>query len=116
MIPRAWSSFPEVIVSFDEHPSVLRCSGDEDRSTQSRRRRAISQALRSPTDVVVDLKELGFADASLMLDLAMLARRLRKAGRALHLRGAQPQIHVLIEYVGLHRLAGVRVESTPAPA
>jgi len=95
---------------------VLRCSGDEDRSTQSRRRRAISQALRSPTDVIVDLRELGFADPSLMLDLAMLARRLRKADRSLHLRGAQPQIHVLIEYVGLHRLEGVLVEPEPTPA
>jgi ABC-type transporter Mla MlaB component len=105
-----------VIVSFDEHPPVLRCSGDEDRSTQSRRRRALSQALRARADVTVDLKDLGFADASLMLDLAMLARRLRKVDRSLHLQGAQPQIHVLIEYVGLHRLEGVRVQPEPTPA
>jgi hypothetical protein len=51
-----------------------------------------------------------------MLDLMMLARRLRKAKRRLHLNGAQPQIHVLIEYVGLHRLDGVMVEPQPAPA
>lgn len=51
-----------------------------------------------------------------MLDLAMLARRLRKAGRQLLLRGAQPDISTLIEYVGLHRLSGVEVVPAPAPA
>jgi anti-anti-sigma regulatory factor len=65
--------------------------------------------------VTVDLRELSFADASLMVDLAMLARRLRAQGRELRLRGAQPQIHTLIELVGLHRLPGVHVDGT-APA
>lgn len=104
------------IVSFDAQPSLLRCSGDEDRTTQSLRRRALSQAIKARADVIVDLTELAFADASLMLDLAMLARRLRKRDRSLRLRlrGAQPHIHVLIEYVGLHRLAGIMVEPQPA--
>jgi anti-anti-sigma regulatory factor len=105
-----------VIVSFDAHPPVLRCSGDEDRTTQSLRRRPLSQALKARTDVTVDLRDLGFADASLMLDLAMLARRLRKCDRLLRVRNAQPHIQVLIEYVGLHRLEGVMVESQHAPA
>jgi anti-anti-sigma regulatory factor len=65
--------------------------------------------------VIVDLTELAFADASLMLDLAMLARRLRTQGREILLRGAQPQIRTLIELVGLHRLPGVRLEG-PATA
>jgi anti-anti-sigma regulatory factor len=95
---------------------VLRCCGDEDRTTQSLRRRALSQALRAPTDLVVDLSELVFADPSLMLDLMMVARRLRTAGRELSLQGAQPDIHVLIEYVGLHRLPGVKVVPAPATA
>jgi anti-anti-sigma regulatory factor len=56
-----------------------------------------------------------FADASLMLDFAMLARRLRAHGRAINLRGAQPQVRTLIEHVGLHRLPGVRLEG-PATA
>jgi anti-anti-sigma regulatory factor len=65
--------------------------------------------------VIVDLSELVFADTSLMLDLAMIARRLRAHGRAILLRGAQPQIKTLIEIVGLHRLPGVRlVEGPPA--
>lgn len=64
----------------------------------------------------MDLAELSFADPSLMLDLAMLARRLRKAGRLLVLQGAQPDISALIEYVGLHRLSGVQVVQAPAPA
>jgi len=51
-----------------------------------------------------------------MLDLAILARRLRQQNRSLRLRGAQPHIHVLIEYVGMQRLPGVVVESQPAPA
>ena len=63
----------------------------------------------------MDLQELGFADTSLMLDLAMLARRLRHRGRMILLRGAQPQIATLIELTGLHRLDGVRVLA-PAPA
>ena len=50
-----------------------------------------------------------------MLDFAMLARRLRAHGRAMLLRGAQPQIWTLIEVVGLHRLPGVRFEG-PASA
>jgi len=51
-----------------------------------------------------------------MLDLAMIARRLRKADRSLILRGAQPDISVLIEYVGLHRLSGVTIAPAPQPA
>jgi len=64
--------------------------------------------------VVVDLSELVFADASLMLDIAMLARRLRARGRAVLLRGAQPQIRTLIELMGLHRLPGVRIDGPSA--
>jgi anti-anti-sigma regulatory factor len=94
----------------------LRCRGDEDRSTQSLRRQALSQALCAPGDVLVDLAELAFADPSLMLDFAMIARRLRKGGRQLTLRGAQPDISVLIEYVGLHRLPGVAIAPSPTPA
>ena len=105
------------IVSYDDTPSLLRCSGDEDRTTQSLRRRAFSQALISPSDLTVDLSELAFADTTLMLDLAMIARRLRRAGRAMYVRGAQPHIRRLIEMVGLHRLPGVFVEGVaPTPA
>ena len=50
-----------------------------------------------------------------MLDLAMVARRLRTRGRALRLRNAQPQIVKLIELMGLHRLPGVRLDG-PWPA
>lgn len=60
------------------------------------------------------MSALVFADSSLMLDLAALARRLRTRGRALRVRGAQPQIRRLIELVGLHRLPGVNLEITPA--
>lgn len=97
------------IVSFREQPPVLKVSGDEDRTTQALRRRALAQASTADQDVVVDLSELVFADASLMLDLMMLARRIRKRGRQVLLRGAQPQIHALIEMVGVHRLPDVIV-------
>jgi len=60
--------------------------------------------------VVVDLSELSFADASLMVDLAMVARRVRRAGAQWTLRGAQPHIQRLIELVGLDRLPGVAAE------
>ncbi len=50
-----------------------------------------------------------------MLDLAMLARRLRVVGRTVRLRGAQPQIVKLIQIVGLHRLPGIKLEG-PWPA
>ncbi len=73
------------------------------------------RAFGAQTDVIVDLSELVFADTSLMLDLAMVARRLRARGRALLLRGAQPQILTLIELMGLPRLPGVRLEG-PWPA
>ncbi len=98
----------------EDSPPVLRVTGDEDRSTQSRRRRAMSRALAVKSDLLVDLSGLSFADASVMLDLAMVARRLRKAGRGLRLQGAQPQIRKLIEIVGLDRLAGITIEPLPA--
>jgi anti-anti-sigma factor len=98
------------IVEFDEQPPTLRCHGDEDRSTQGRRRRSLTRALSAQSDVVVDLSDLVFADASLMVDLAMLARRLRAEGQAILLRGPQPQIRTLIELVGLHRLPGVKLD------
>jgi anti-anti-sigma factor len=94
---------------------VLRCRGDEDRVTQPRRRQALARAFRAQADVVVDMSELAFADVSLMVDLAMLARRMRRQGRAVRLRGAQPHIRMQIERTGLHRLPGVRIES-PRPA
>ena len=86
------------------------------RATQSRRRRAFSRALVRRADVVVDLTELAFADASLVLDIAMLARRLRTSRATLHVKGAQPQVGQVIERVGLHRLQGVHVEPLPVLA
>jgi anti-anti-sigma factor len=93
---------------------VLRCCGDEDIATQGCRRAAMSRALAARTDVIVDLRDLTFADSSLMLDLAMVAQRLRKAGRRLHLRHAQPQVWRVIEVVGVHRLPGVVAERQAA--
>lgn len=72
-------------------------------------------AFRAQSDVVVDLSDLDFADTSLMVDLATLSNRLRRRGRKLLLRGAQPQVMYLIELVGLHRLPGVWVDG-PLPA
>jgi anti-anti-sigma regulatory factor len=89
--------------------------GDEDRTTSGRRRRPISAALKATRDVIVDLSELRFADPSLMLDLAILAQRLRAQGRVLWLNGAQPNIRTLIETVGLHRLPAVHLDG-PRPA
>ena len=57
--------------------------------------------------MIVDLSELSFADSSLMIDLAVLAQRLRAHGRTLSLRHPQPHIRQLIELVGLHRLPSV---------
>ncbi len=65
--------------------------------------------------MVVDLRELRFADASLMVDFANLARRLRFGGRNLVLSGAQPQIVRLIEMVGLHRQPGVQIRPAGRP-
>ena len=45
-----------------------------------------------------------------MLDLAVLAQRLRAAGLEVRLRGPQPQIRTLIELVGLDRQPAVAVE------
>ena len=74
------------------------------------------RALRADRDVIVDLSELSFADFSLMLDLAVLARRLRVRGREILVRGAQPQVMTLIKNVGLHRLPAVRFEPALALA
>lgn len=102
------------IVSFDEQLGLLRVSGDEDRSTSGRRRRSLSCALRAKRDVCVDVSELAFADSSLVVDLAVLAQRLRADGRRLMVRGAQPHIRKLIEMVGLHRMPSVAVEPAGA--
>jgi anti-anti-sigma factor len=84
-------------------------TGDEDRLTSGRRRRPLSAALRATRDVIVDLSELRFADSSLMIDLAVLAQRLRAQGRTLSLRDPQPPVKRLIEIVGLDRLPSVRL-------
>lgn len=102
------------IVEFDDTAGVLRLRGDEDRSTQASRRAALTRAIAAENDVVVDLSQLAFADTSVMVDLAMIARRLRLRGNKVLLRGCQPQITMLIELVGLHRLAGVRLEGSAA--
>ena len=47
-----------------------------------------------------------------MVDLALLARRLRAHGRAIMLRAPQPQIQTLIEIVGIHTLPGVQLQSS----
>ena len=72
----------------------------------------MSRALRVSGELRVDLTDLSWADASLMIDLAMVARRVRKAGGDMVIHGAQPQIARLIEYVGLHRLPGASVVTT----
>jgi anti-anti-sigma factor len=100
----------EVIVEYDSDHAVLLVTGEEDRTTSARRRRAMSAALRASRDVCVDLSQLRFADPSLMLDLAVLAQRLRSAGLRVRLRGAQPQIMRLIELVGLDRQPAVALE------
>lgn len=105
------------IVDFDDRTGILRLRGDEDRSTQGSRRAALTRAIAAQKDVVVDLSQLAFADTSVMVDLAMIARRLRLSGKKTLLRGCQPQISMLIELVGLHRLAGISLEeSSPAIA
>jgi anti-anti-sigma factor len=71
--------------------------------------------MKASSDVVVDLGELSFADSSLMLDLAMLSRRVRRTGLRVRLVRPQPHIRRLIEIVGLHRLPGIVLDE-PAMA
>ena len=75
-------------------------------ATQGLRRGAFARAVKATGDVVVDLSQLVFADASLTFDLAILAQRLRKQGRRL-LRDPQPQIAKLFKLVGLSSQPGV---------
>jgi anti-anti-sigma regulatory factor len=89
---------------------VLLVTGDEDRTTSGLRRQALSAALHAPRDVCVDLSQLRFADPSLMIDLAVLAQRLRAEGRAVKLRAPQPQVRTLIGLVGLDRQPAVALE------
>jgi len=73
--------------------------------------------MRAQRDVVVDLSGLVFADSSLMLDLGVLARRLRVQERTLRLHSPQPQVLRVIELVGLGRLPGVTLDgASPALA
>jgi len=98
------------IVEYAAHPPTLRCCGDEDRTTQARRRQALVRAMKAHADIVADLSELSWADVSLMLDFVTLARRLRVQGLELVLRHPQPQIAALLELVGLDRVPSVRIE------
>jgi len=66
--------------------------------------------------VIVDLSELSFTDPTLMLDLAVLARRLRACGGGIELRGAQPQVRMVIQIAGLQRIHGVLLEGPAAAA
>ena len=93
---------------------MLVCSGEEGAATQGRRRTALSRALRAESDLLVDLRALRAADPSLILDLTMVAYRLRRAERRMVLRGAQPPVRRLIEALGFHRFAGVVLESPGA--
>ena len=95
---------------YDSDRSVLLVTGDEDRTTSAHRRRALSAALHASRDLCVDLSQLYFADSSLMVDLAVLAQRLRAEGLAVRLRRPQPQIRTLIELIGLDRQPAVAVE------
>lgn len=84
--------------------------------TQARRRPALVRAIKADADLVVDLAELAWADASLMLDLVMLARRLRAQGSTIALLDPQPQVVALLELAGLDRLAHVQIaQSRPEP-
>jgi anti-anti-sigma regulatory factor len=74
------------------------------------------RAIKAQGDLVVDLAELAWADASLMLDFVMLARRLRAQGRTLVLRNPQPQVTALLELGSLDRLSAVRIERPREPA
>jgi anti-anti-sigma regulatory factor len=98
------------IVEYSDTPAVLVCSGEEGAATQGRRRRALSRALRTDGDLLVDLRALRVADPSLIVDLTMVAFRLRRSGRRMVLRGAQPPVRALIEALGFHRFAGVILE------
>jgi anti-anti-sigma regulatory factor len=106
-----------VILALEEHAAgpanlaVLRCTGDEDIATKGVRCSALTRAARAGSDLVVDLSGLMFADASFMVDLALLARRLRLRGGQMWIRGAQPYIRRLMELVGVDRLPGVVVDS-----
>lgn len=98
------------MVSFDQRLGILRVTGDEDSTTVSHRRRPLSNALRATRDISVDLTGLRFADRTLMVDLAVIAQRLRARGSTLNLRGAQPQVRLLIEHMGLDRQPAVRID------
>jgi anti-anti-sigma factor len=99
------------IVTFDPQQGVLRAWGDEDRTTSGLRRRSLSTALGAGRDVEVDLSGLRFADASFMVDLAVLAQRLRGGGRSLRLRRPQPHIQRLIELTGLHHQPAICLDA-----
>jgi len=102
------------IVEFDDTRAVLRCSGDEDHLSQVQRRASLARARCCRSELRVDVSELSFADPSLMVDFAMLARRLRHRGSQLRICGAQPQILALIELVGLQRLDDIELEPSTA--
>jgi hypothetical protein len=74
----------------------------------------MAQAIKADCDVTVEMRDLAFADLSLMVDLLVLARRQRVRGRAVRLRHPNPQVKSMIHGVGLHRLPGVTVEGLTA--
>jgi anti-sigma B factor antagonist len=93
---------------------VVRVRGEHDIATKDALARAISRAAqRNDADVIVDLSEVTFLDASTIGVLVGSHQRLRDTGRSLRLRAPSPSARRLVELCDLGQLIEPEVAAAP---
>ncbi len=86
-------------------PVTVPVSGALDAGTLARVREVLEQAVsRRPPQLVVDLTDCPFVDASALAMLLEAHRRLARCGSVLTLRGCSPRVLRLLSLTGLRRV------------
>lgn len=87
---------------------VVEVVGDLDLASVERVRETLHDALSvRPEQLVVDLRDCGFVDASALEMLLDVHRRACRTGRVVTLRGCSPRVLRLLSLTGLHRVFDV---------
>lgn len=89
--------------------AVLRVAGELNHATVLPLSRRLQQALTTgPGEVVVDLEECTFVDATALAELVETNTAAQRAGRTLVLRRCSPRVERLLALTGLRRVFTVR--------
>ncbi len=95
-----------VVTEVERLRAVIRLCGELDLATLPRLQRAVGHALRADaTVIVVDLRDLDFADAVGLRGIEVLARELAVVGRRLTVMNVSERMMRLVDMVGAHGLS-----------